>query len=245
MNLHRSWLLARKDLSILLRRKQLLALLFVLPLMISIGLPSLVGYLIVRKSILPSEVETLLGAFNFFFIIISALIPLYISSYSIVGEKTERSLEPLLATPITDRELLFGKNLGIFIPVILLIFMAELIFMGLADLLTFGRLGYAFYPNLNFAIVFLLASPLACLYGVNFGILTSSRATNSQTAYQMGAITLIPFFILYVLGEINIVSLSTSNNILIIPIGLLFIVLVVFFVSGATFNRENILLKWK
>ena len=64
----------------------------------------------------------LLGAFPFFFIILSALLPLYISSYGIVGEKTEKNLEPLLATPTSDGEILMGKCIGSFLPVLVSIY---------------------------------------------------------------------------------------------------------------------------
>ena len=245
MDIHRAWLIAKKDLSILRKRKSLLALLFALPLVLSMGLPLLLDYLIIKKSIPTAMVINLLGAFDFLFIIISALVPLYISSYSIIGEKTEKSLEPLLATPAMDKEILLGKNIGIFIPVILIIILGELIFMGFTDILTFGAVGYLFYPNLNFAIILLLASPLACLYGVNFGVLTSSRSSNVQTAYQMGVVSLIPFFVLYVMGEIGIVSLNTNSNILIISAILLIVVIALFYISAATFSRESILLRWK
>ena len=51
---------------------------------------------------LPRTWWDLLDSFSFFFVIIATIIPTAISSYSIVGEKVEKSLEPLLATPATD-----------------------------------------------------------------------------------------------------------------------------------------------
>jgi len=47
------------------------------------------------------------------------IIPVNIAAYSVVGEKTTRSLEPLLATPITTAELLIGKNMAAAIPAVL------------------------------------------------------------------------------------------------------------------------------
>lgn len=51
----------------------------------------------------------MVSQFMIMFMIIPLAIPASISSYSIVGEKINRSLEPLLATPITTAELLVGK----------------------------------------------------------------------------------------------------------------------------------------
>ena len=51
------------------------------------------------------------------------LMPIAIAStaaaFSIVGEKQQRTLEPILATPITDRQLLLGKLLASAGPTIL------------------------------------------------------------------------------------------------------------------------------
>ena len=51
-----------------------------------------------------------LSLFMFMFMIIPVAIPVTIAAYSIVGEKTTHSLEPLLATPITTSELLVGQS---------------------------------------------------------------------------------------------------------------------------------------
>ena len=50
------------------------------------------------------------------FMMMPVIIPITVASYSIVGEKTTRTLEPLLATPITTVELLAGKGLAAALP---------------------------------------------------------------------------------------------------------------------------------
>jgi ABC-2 type transport system permease protein len=57
--------------------------------------------------------------FMVMFMILPLAIPATIAAYSIVGEKVTRSLEPLLATPITTSELLIGKSLAAALPAIL------------------------------------------------------------------------------------------------------------------------------
>ena len=42
MNFGKAWLVTKKDLLIMRKRKSILALMFVLPLLLSIGLPSLI-----------------------------------------------------------------------------------------------------------------------------------------------------------------------------------------------------------
>ena len=60
----------------------------------------------------------MVNQFLILFMMMPMMIPVTIAAYSIVGEKTTRSLEPLLATPITTTELLTGKSLAAVIPAI-------------------------------------------------------------------------------------------------------------------------------
>lgn len=245
MRLWKSWIVAKKDLAVLKRRKTLMASIIAAPVLLGTALPVLVSYVAVRKSAPPSFVAELLASFSFFFIIISALLPLYISSYGIVGEKVEKSLEPLLATPTSDGEILVGKYISSFLPMILSIYFGLALFMILADVMTSHVLGYAFYPNWNIGIILFIGVPLAIMYGTSFGIFISAKVNNVQTAYQIGAASLIPFYILYIMGEANLVSLTTNTNLLIISLGIFIAVLIVYYLSKATFNRERILTEWK
>jgi len=54
----------------------------------------------------------------------------------------------------------------------------------------------------------------------------------------------LPFMVIYVAGEIGLVSLNT-NNLLIISAILATVDLVLFRIGTATFRREEILTKWK
>src|SRR5262245_54123271 len=61
--------------------------------------------------------QAILGqAFSTMFLLMPMILPSIIASYSIVGEKTNRTLEPLLATPVQTWELLAGKILASLIP---------------------------------------------------------------------------------------------------------------------------------
>src|SRR5258705_4959575 len=76
----------------------------------------------------------ILNEFLILLMIMPLIIPISIASYSIVGEKTTRSLEPLLATPISTLELLLAKGLAATIPAVLATWAGFTIFMLLAPL---------------------------------------------------------------------------------------------------------------
>ena len=54
----------------------------------------------------------LVNEFLLLFLLIPLAVPVTIASYSIVGEKTTRALEPLLATPASTAEIILGKGLA-------------------------------------------------------------------------------------------------------------------------------------
>ncbi len=245
MRLQKSWAIAKKDLKIYRKRRPLLAFTFLLPIVFAVALPLILNHVIIAKSAPASTVVGLLSSFAFFFIIISALVPLYLTSYNLVGEKVEKSLEPLLATPTSDGEILIGKYIASFIPVIIGLWAGIFIFYSLIDITTFKTIGYYYFPNTGSFILIFIGMPLAMLYGISFGTLASSKASSVQGAYQLGAASLLPFLVLYVLGEVQVISLSSMENILIISVLLLIATVGIYFINKASFNREKILTVWK
>jgi len=248
MRLSKAWIIASKDLSIFRKKKSIFYSVILFSLFVSIGLPLLIYVLSGRSgSISPDALSgllTVINAFAFFYIIGAASLPTAIASYSIIGEKQEQSLEPLLATPTTDSEILLGKSIGALLPPLVAIWIGAVIFMGLIDAITFGLLGSLYYPNTVIAVIMLLLVPLAAITAVEVSVIISARVNDVRTAQQLGSLIVIPFAIIYVLGEINAFALTVpyllilSAIILVVDIGL-------FSLSVSTFRRDEILTKWK
>ncbi len=245
MRLWKSWIITKKDLAVMRRRKAPMAITIGFPVAIGAALPLVLYTLMIRKGFSAATDSNLISAFGFFFVLIAAFVPLYISSYSIIGEKVEKSLEPLLSTPTTDGEILVGKYLGTLIPALLSVYLGTAIYMALMDALTRDSFGYLYFPNLSFTILLLTAVPLSATYAVTLSVFISSKFSNVMSAYQMGGMTLVPFLALYVLGEIGLVKLQDTTTVLLIAVALLIITLIVYVISRATFGREKILTEWK
>ena len=244
MDLETVWTIARKDLRLFRRKKSIFYTAILFPLVISIALPGVIAYVSTREATTNIVLVGLLGSFSFFFVIIAAIVPTAISSYSIVGEKVEKSLEPLLATPATDDEILLGKSLASFIPGIVAVFLGASIFMILTDAVTYGRLGYLYYPNWTEAFVLLMVTPLAAVFAVEGNVLVSARVNDVRTATQLGSLVVVPLFAIYLLSEIRLISIDTTSLSIISAI-LLVADVVLFYLSRATFRREEILTRWK
>jgi ABC-2 type transport system permease protein len=245
MDLETAWTVAAKEFSLLRTKKTIIYATAAFPIGISIGLAAIIWLVAIRDPTISFvDIFPLFNSFNFFFIIMATAVPSGIASYSIVGEKVEKSLEPLLATPATDGEILLGKSIAAFLPSIVATYIGTTIFMVLIDIITHQQLGYFFYPNWDAGVFLFLAAPLACLFSVEMNIIVSARVSDVRTANQLGGLLVLPFGALYVFGEINVIML-TANTLLILSAILAAVDVLLFFISRSTFRREEILTKWK
>ncbi|MDG6925285.1 MAG: hypothetical protein JRN09_01900 [Nitrososphaerota archaeon] len=244
MKLWRSWVVAQNDLDVFAHKKYSLYSLVALPAVLSVGLPVMLWLLIQRNNASALEVEVLLNAFAFIFIVLPSLLPTILASYSFVGEKLDRSLEPLLSTPATDGELLLGKGLAAFLPSLLATYLGAGVFVVLADQLTGARVGFAYFPNAELEAILMVAAPLACIFSVEVNVMISSLVSDLRAAQQLGVLVLVPIGGLYVLAETNFLSLS-GVSLLVVSAFLAALDLLLFFLGRGTFRREKILTEWK
>jgi ABC-2 type transport system permease protein len=243
MRLSKAWIVASKDFQTFTKRKSIVYTIVSFETLISVALPLVIRFIASkpgRVAVLP----TFIDAFSFWFVIGAAVLPVSIASYSLIGEKVQKSLEPLLATPTTDEEILAGKSLAAFLPAIGSTCVGAVIFMVLVDIFTSGLLKYLYFPNWDIAIILLLLAPLACILAVGYNVLVSSRVSDVRTAQQLGAVIVVPFAAVYFLTEFGVLTLTTSNY-LIMAAALAALDVIVFYLVRATFQREEILTKWK
>jgi ABC-2 type transport system permease protein len=246
MRLSKAWIIAEKDFAIFRKKKSVIYSVVLFPLFVSISLPLIVQFIGSQsgEGIPADALTTVLNAFSFFYITGAVTLPTAIASYSLVGEKVQKSIEPLLATPTTEGEILLGKSIAAFLPPIAAIYIGAVLFMALIDSLTYSTLGYFYFPNWNMGVIILLLAPLGSILSIEFDILISSRVNDVRAAQQLGGIVALPFLGIYILAEASILSLETIN-LLIISASLVAIDVILFYISKAVFCREKILTKWK
>jgi ABC-2 type transport system permease protein len=242
MRLSKAWLIATRDFKVFRRQKNIWYSIIIFPILISVLFPIILAY--VGQRGLAANLPNLLNSFSFFIVIGAAYIPLGIASYSIVGEKVEKSLEPLLATPLTDGEILLGKAIAAVLPTLVAMYAGATVFMVGVDAVTFGDLGYNYFPNWTFGVLLLVLVPVAVIMSVLYSIIVSSRVNDVRSANSFGIFIFLPFLAIYLASEIGIISLDLTG--LLIIAGILFAIdIALYFVSTAAFQREEILTKWK
>ena len=166
-----------------------------------------------------------------------------VAAYSVIGEKQARTLEPLLATPITTLELVAAKVLGSLLPAVGLTLICFTTY--LAGAMLFARPGVfrALLTPSALSIVFVLG-PLAALAALQLAVCVSSRVNDPRSAQQIGALIILPVVGLLVAQLFGRISLTLPVT-LFIALALAGVNTVLTLVAVAVFDRESILTRWK
>lgn len=186
----------------------------------------------------------ILNEFLLLYMMMPLMIPITIAAYSIVGEKTTRSLEPLLATPVTTEELLAGKGLAAVIPAIGATWLCFGIFAVALQLIGISPavVSYALGPIWLLAIF--VAGPLMAVMAVNVAVMVSSRARDPRAAEQTAAVVIVPVMLLLFSVLAGFIVLSV--NMMLITIAILLVLDIGLVYLGARlFQREVILTRWR
>lgn len=186
----------------------------------------------------------LLQQFMVLFLLMPAIIPITIASYSIVGEKTTRTLEPLLATPITTTQLLAGKSLAAAIPALIASLISFVIFsIGTAFLAASPAVALRLFSPLWMLGIFVVG-PLLSLTGVSLAVMISSRVNDPRSAEQLSALIILPVMSVF-LGQIFGVVVLNQSLLLIIAGVLVLVDAALMYFATQLFQRETILTRWK
>ncbi len=189
----------------------------------------------------------LLSQFMLFFVMMPLIIPTTIAAYSVVGEKTTRSLEPLLATPTTTIELLVGKCFAAVVPAIAATFLSFLIFN--LGILSLGRSMvssqvHAYILSPTWLVGILLLGPVLSIISAMFAIFVSSRVNDPRVAEQIASVMIVPFLGVFMLSSFGVISLNVKSMVAAVIICAV-LAGALLYLGTLIFDRENILTKWK
>ena len=186
----------------------------------------------------------LVNEFLLLFLLIPLAVPVTIASYSIVGEKSTRSLEPLLATPTSTAEIIIGKGLASVIPAIGATWLAFAIFLIGARFFVVSDRVYALFMNPMWAVAMVIVAPLMTVLSVSVAIIISSRVNDPRAAEQIGMLVMLPILLIFFGSIFGLFALTTATMLLfgaatfLVDIGLVLL-------GVKLFQRETILTRWK
>jgi ABC-type Na+ efflux pump permease subunit len=261
--------IVRKDVTLALRTKAVAMPLLIVPLLLMVGLPLLLGGIVLltetmglsssdidelQRAIPPHIQPTLAGltapqaglvfALVYMFAPLFLIVPLMVSSVvaadSFAGEKERKTLEALAYTPTTDRELLLAKMLGGWIPGVLVGLVGFVLYTMVVDFVTWRVTGNIYLPNFFWLLLAFWVGPAAAGVGLGVTVLVSARVNTFQEAYQLGSLVVLPVVFLMI-GQLS--GLFYLNTAFVFVIGLLLwaINLILFFAGAATFRRSELM----
>ena len=176
------------------------------------------------------------------------LMPLGIASisaaFSVVGEKQQRTLEPLLATPISDEKFMLGKMLAAAVPAILVTWVTAALAIPIVDVITLRMYGAAILPDRFFLVAILVLAPLVAFSAVLATMRVSARMNDPQAANQFAGMIIVPVFIL----ALGLFGKLISLSFIALIIGCLVVLMLTVYLYRRNlkkFQREEILTKWK
>jgi ABC-type transport system involved in multi-copper enzyme maturation permease subunit len=176
-----------------------------------------------------------------FFLIIPIMAASVLSADSFAGEKDRKTIEALLATPLTDGELLLGKILVSFIPAMLVTLLSFAVYCTAVDIGTYGMFnGMILLPNFNWLLMIFGVTPAVALAGIGFTVIVSLRVKGFREAQQLSALLVLPIFGL-ILAQVGGTIVFGMTMLVALIIGFAALDIVIFYFGIKIFSREDVL----
>ena len=166
-----------------------------------------------------------------------------LATHAVVGEKQAKALEPLLATPISTKELLAAKTLTPFVFALSLTWLSAALYV--AGIAAFGEPGvWRVVLGMRTLVLFVILGPLVELAALQVSVITSSRAHDPRSAQQLTALLILPITAIFVAQLIGAFVIP-APALLLGGAVLLALNALLLWVGVRVFQRETILTRWR
>jgi ABC-type Na+ efflux pump permease subunit len=227
----------RKELRDYRRKRSIVVTMCVLPLLflvepvvtIFIVTPTTSGAALQKSLILPL----------LYLLLIPTIMPSTLSAYSVVGEREQGTLEPLLTTPLRQQEFLVGKATSVMIPTLALSYAVFTLFLAAAWLFADSATSTAVFHDGPVILALFLLAPLLAGWGIVVGMAVSVRASEARVAQQLATLASFPPVVIIILLAVGVVS-PTFLVALAIAVGLLVTDALLLRFVARMFDRERL-----
>ena len=178
-----------------------------------------------------------------FFLIIPLMASSVISSDSFAGEKERKTIEALLATPISDGELFLGKMLVSFIPSMIITMVSFGVYTAVFDIMAYGIFnGMLLLSTIDWVLLIFGLAATVALASIGLTVMISAKVKGFREAQQISVVLLIPVLAL-IFGQVT-GAIILGPIVILALVGLFLVIdLIVFRVGVKLFRREKILSK--
>jgi ABC-type transport system involved in multi-copper enzyme maturation permease subunit len=169
---------------------------------------------------------------------IPAIVPTLVAAYSVVGERQQGTLEPVLTTPIRREELLLGKALAALVPSLAISYTVYALVLACVGLFAHPAVASALLraPEI---LAQLLFTPLLAAWSIWVGIAISTRSSDIRVAQQLAMLVSLPSVAVTTLIAYNVIHATLG-----LALGLAAVLLVLdgagWRIVSALFDRERL-----
>jgi ABC-2 type transport system permease protein len=167
------------------------------------------------------------------------IIPTTLAAYSVVGEREQGTLEPLLTTPLRTSEFILGKAAAVMIPTLVISYTIFALFLGAVRLFAASAISSAVFHQGPVLLALFLFAPLLGGWAVVVGMAVSVRATEVRVAQQLGMLASLPVVGVVVLLAAGVLS-PTFQVAIEFALGILAADLLALRLVSRMFNRERL-----
>jgi ABC-type Na+ efflux pump permease subunit len=169
---------------------------------------------------------------------IPALTPALIAAASVVGERQQGTLEPVLTTPIRREELILGKALAVLAPALAVSYVVFGLAVASIELFAQAPVSSAVLSG-PVLLVQLLFTPLLATWSIWVAMAISARSSDFRAAQQLSTLASLPSVIVIALISFDVIHATRG---LALGLGVLLLVLdrLGWRVVSALFDRERL-----
>jgi ABC-2 type transport system permease protein len=173
------------------------------------------------------------------FLVMPVFVPILISSQAVAGEKERRTLEPLLASPISSADLVIGKSLASLIPSVAISWIAFILFCAVVDVVG----GELLLPNGMWLFGVIVLAPLFAFFGNGVAVTISAYVGEARLAQQLSGLFVLP--LLGLVGGQVAGFLKAGTIYYAIQGGVILLAdVALVFAAVRLFNRERLISRW-
>jgi ABC-type Na+ efflux pump permease subunit len=186
-----------------------------------------------------SKLDARIGISLLYMLLIPAIVPSTVSAYSVVGEREQGTLEPILITPIRREEFLVGKALAVLVPTLVVAYAIFGVFLAVAVLFAHAGIRSAIFAGSHIPVQ-VLFTPLLAGWSIWVGIAISARSSDVRVAQQLSVLANIPPIGIVALMSFNVITASTAVAVL-LAAALLAVDVLGWRAVAAMFDRERLI----
>lgn len=229
--------IVRKELREYRRNRFVILTMVVMPVIFTVA--PMVQILTISATRTSTLLEARIGISLLYMLLIPAIVPAALAAYSVVGEREQGTLEPVLITPIRSEEFLLGKALAVLLPTVGISYAIFAIFLAATALFAHAAVAAAVFEG-SHLLTQLLFTPLLAGWSIWVGIAISTRSSDVRVAQQLGTLASLPPLGIAALVSFNVLTHSLWLA-LAVAAGLLAIDGLGWRAVAAMFDRERLI----